>query len=77
MNESTVALGCEAGNFPNLTRRFGVWRVRRAAHPQAMVRETEQTVVLMVAVVLLTTQAYVINCLVGIPHPIWSAPSGR
>jgi hypothetical protein len=32
----------------------------------------EQLVLLMVAVVLLTIQAFVINRLAGIPYPVWN-----
>ncbi len=34
-----------------------------------------QLAVLMLAVVLLTVQAFVINRLAGIPYPLWSAPA--
>lgn len=36
-----------------------------------------QLAVLMLAVVLLTVQAFVINRLAGIPYPLWSAPIGE
>lgn len=56
----------------------------RVGHPPAgattlivslgILRTPEQMIVLMVAVVLLTIQAFVINRLAGIPYPLWSAP---
>lgn len=62
----------------------GLMIVCKAPHPPAgattlivslgILRTPEQMVVLMVAVVLLTIQAFVINRLAGIPYPIWSAP---
>ncbi|HEX5166544.1 MAG TPA: HPP family protein [Thermomicrobiales bacterium] len=35
----------------------------------------DQIVVLMIAVILLTGQALIINRLAGLPYPLWSAPS--
>lgn len=62
-----------------LTSAFMVWL--RAPHPPAgattlivslgILREPEQLVVLMVAVVLLTAQGFVINRLAGIDYPTW------
>src|SRR6266566_5582966 len=37
-----------------------------------ILRQPWQLVLLMVAVVLLTLQAFVINCLAGIPYPLWN-----
>lgn len=70
-----------------LTSGVMVWA--RVPHPPAgattlivslgILREPEQLVVLMVAVVLLIAQGFAINRLAGIPYPIWkprSADSG-
>jgi CBS-domain-containing membrane protein len=63
-----------------LTSGAMVWA--RVPHPPAgattlivslgILREPEQLVVLMVAVVLLVVQGFVINRLAGIPYPVWS-----
>jgi CBS-domain-containing membrane protein len=63
-----------------LTSGVMVWA--RVPHPPAgattlivslgILREPDQLVVLMVAVVLLVVQAFVINHLAGIPYPTWS-----
>lgn len=65
-----------------LTSGAMVWA--RVPHPPAgattlivslgILREPEQLVVLMVAVVLLVVQGFVINRLAGIPYPLWSPP---
>ncbi|HMM41485.1 MAG TPA: HPP family protein [Thermomicrobiales bacterium] len=57
----------------------------RAPHPPAgattliislgILRELDQIAILMVAVVLLTFQAIVINRLAGLPYPLWETPS--
>ncbi len=57
----------------------------KAPHPPAgattlivslgILRSFDQMVVLMVAVVLLTIQAFVINRLAGLPYPVWAAPA--
>ena len=39
-----------------------------------ILRTPQQMVVLMIAVLLLTAQAIVINRLAGLPYPLWSAP---
>ena len=62
----------------------GLMILCKAPHPPAgattlivslgILRTPEQMVVLMVAVVLLTCQAFVINRLAGIPYPLWSTP---
>ncbi|MFV0257457.1 MAG: HPP family protein [Acidimicrobiales bacterium] len=62
-----------------LTSAVMVWA--RAPHPPAgattlivslgILREPDQLVVLMIAVVLLTGQGFVINRLAGIDYPIW------
>jgi CBS domain-containing membrane protein len=62
----------------------GLMILAKAPHPPAgattlivslgILRTPEQMVVLMVAVVLLTTQAFIINRLAGIPYPLWSTP---
>ncbi|HEX6421615.1 MAG TPA: HPP family protein [Acidimicrobiales bacterium] len=68
-----------------LTSGAMVWA--RVPHPPAgattlivslgILREPEQMVVLMVAVVLLVVQGLVINRLAGIPYPLWRpAPPG-
>lgn len=56
----------------------------RAPHPPAgattliislgILRELDQIAILMVAVVLLTIQAIVINRLAGLPYPLWETP---
>lgn len=61
----------------------GLMVLLRAPHPPAgattliislgILKSPAQLVLLMVAVVLLTVQAYVINRLAGIPYPLWSA----
>jgi CBS-domain-containing membrane protein len=63
-----------------LTSGAMVWA--RVPHPPAgattlivslgILREPEQLVVLMLAVVLLVVQGFVINRLAGIPYPVWS-----
>ena len=60
----------------------GVMVLARVPHPPAgattlivslgILREPEQLVVLMVAVVLLVAQGFVINRLAGIPYPLWA-----
>ena len=40
-----------------------------------ILREPWQLVVLMIAVLLLTLQALVINRLAGLPYPLWAAPT--
>ena len=40
-----------------------------------ILRTPEQMIVLMVAVLLLTAQAIVINRLAGLPYPLWAAPA--
>lgn len=62
----------------------GLMIICKAPHPPAgattlivslgILRTPEQMVVLMVAVLLLTLQAFVINRLAGIPYPRWAAP---
>jgi CBS-domain-containing membrane protein len=62
-----------------LTSGVMVWA--RVPHPPAgattlivslgIIREPEQLVVLMVAVVLLVVQGFAINRLAGIPYPVW------
>jgi CBS-domain-containing membrane protein len=62
-----------------LTSGVMVWA--RVPHPPAgattlivslgILREPDQLLVLMVAVVLLVVQGYVINRLAGIPYPVW------
>ncbi len=62
----------------------GLMIMCKAPHPPAgattlivslgILRTPEQMVVLMVAVLLLTIQAFVINRLAGIPYPLWAAP---
>jgi CBS-domain-containing membrane protein len=54
----------------------------RVPHPPAgattlivslgILREPDQLVILMVAVVLLVVQGFLINRLAGIPYPVWS-----
>lgn len=67
-----------------LTSAFMVWL--RAPHPPAgattlivslgILRDIDQLVILMLAVVLLTAQGFVINRLAGIDYPTWKkAPS--
>ncbi|HEU5423887.1 MAG TPA: HPP family protein, partial [Nitrolancea sp.] len=56
----------------------------RAPHPPAgattlivslgILTAPHQLAILMVAVVLLTLQAFVINRLAGLPYPLWSTP---
>jgi len=63
----------------------GLMVLAKSPHPPAgattliislgILRTTEQVVVLMIAVVLLTCQALIINRLAGLPYPLWSAPS--
>lgn len=63
----------------------GLMVLAKAPHPPAgattliislgILRTFDQIIVLMVAVVLLTCQALVINRLAGLPYPRWSAPS--
>jgi CBS-domain-containing membrane protein len=58
----------------------------RAPHPPAgattliislgILRELDQIVFLMLAVVLLTLQALIINRLAGLPYPLWAAREG-
>ena len=69
----------------------GAMVVLGRAHPPAgattlivslgILREPEQLVVLMLAVVLLVVQGFVINRLAGIPYPVWApavtAPRGE
>lgn len=60
----------------------GVMVLARAPHPPAgattliialgLLTKPNQLVLLMIAVVLLTAQAFVINRLAGIPYPLWS-----
>lgn len=62
----------------------GVMVLLKSPHPPAgattlivslgILRQPWQLVLLMVAVVLLTLQALVINRLAGIPYPLWSTP---
>ena len=62
----------------------GVMVLLRAPHPPAgattliislgLLTRPLQLVLLMVAVLLLTVQAFVINRLAGIPYPLWSPP---
>ncbi|MGA7672874.1 MAG: HPP family protein [Nitrolancea sp.] len=59
----------------------------KAPHPPAgattlivslgILRSFDQMVVLMVAVLLLTIQAFVINRLAGLPYPVWAAPASE
>jgi CBS-domain-containing membrane protein len=61
----------------------GLMILARSPHPPAgattliislgIMRTLEQIVVLMIAVVLLTLQAIVINRLAGLPYPLWAA----
>ena len=63
----------------------GVMVLLKAPHPPAgattlivslgILRQPWQLVLLMVAVVLLTVQAFVINRLAGIPYPLWQQKS--
>jgi CBS-domain-containing membrane protein len=63
-----------------LTSGVMVWA--RVPHPPAgattlivslgILREPEQLVVLMVAVVLLVVQGFIINHMAGIPYPAWA-----
>lgn len=63
----------------------GAMVVLKAAHPPAgattliislgILRTPEQMIVLMVAVLLLTVQAIVINRLAGLPYPLWAPAS--
>ena len=63
----------------------GLMILLRAPHPPAgattlivslgILTAPWQLAVLMLAVVLLTVQAFVINRLAGIPYPLWSAPT--
>jgi CBS-domain-containing membrane protein len=63
----------------------GLMVLLKAPHPPAgattlivslgILRTVDQVVVLMIAVVLLTGQALVINRLAGLPYPLWSAPN--
>lgn len=67
----------------SLALTSGVMVIARVPHPPAgattlivslgILREPEQLAVLMLAVVLLTVQAYVINHLAGIDYPRWSS----
>ena len=60
----------------------GAMVLARVPHPPAgattlivalgILREPDQLVVLMLAVVLLVVQGYLINRLAGIPYPVWS-----
>lgn len=62
----------------------GLMVLFNAAHPPAgattliislgVLTEVSELAVLMIAVVLLTLQAIVINRLAGIPYPLWAAP---
>jgi CBS-domain-containing membrane protein len=62
----------------------GLMLLAKAPHPPAgattliislgILRTFGQIVVLMIAVVLLTCQALIINRLAGLPYPLWSAP---
>ena len=62
----------------------GLMVLLKSPHPPAgattliislgILRTFEQVVVLMIAVVLLTGQALLINRLAGLPYPLWSAP---
>ncbi|MGZ5233996.1 MAG: HPP family protein, partial [Ktedonobacterales bacterium] len=65
----------------------GLMVLLRAPHPPAgattliialgLLTKPNQLVLLMVAVVLLTVQAFIINRLAGIPYPLWSnTPNG-
>lgn len=68
-----------------LTSGVMVWA--RVPHPPAgattlivslgILREPDQILVLMIAVVVLTAQAYVINRLAGLDYPRWSATSDK
>lgn len=63
----------------------GLMVLFRAPHPPAgattliislgILRTFEQVSILMIAVILLTIQALVINRFAGLPYPLWSAPS--
>lgn len=63
----------------------GLMLLAKAPHPPAgattliislgILRTFGQIVVLMIAVVLLTFQALIINRLAGLPYPLWSAPT--
>jgi CBS-domain-containing membrane protein len=63
----------------------GLMVLLRTPHPPAgattmiislgILREPWQLVVLMVAVLLLTLQALVINRLAGLPYPLWATPA--
>jgi CBS domain-containing membrane protein len=56
--------------------------IARVPHPPAgattlivslgILREPDQLLILMVAVVLLVAQGFLINRLAGIPYPVWS-----
>jgi CBS domain-containing membrane protein len=62
----------------------GLMVLLKSPHPPAgattliislgILRTFEQVVVLMIAVILLTCQALIINRLAGLPYPLWSAP---
>ncbi|MGH9113995.1 MAG: HPP family protein [Acidimicrobiales bacterium] len=68
-----------------LTSAVMVWL--RVPHPPAgattlivslgILHEPDQLAILMVAVVLLTAQAYVINHLAGVDYPVWSPHPSR
>lgn len=63
----------------------GAMVMLNAPHPPAgattlivalgLMTRVQDLVILMVAVVLLTVQAFVINRLAGLPYPAWSSPS--
>ncbi|MCC7365037.1 MAG: HPP family protein [Dehalococcoidia bacterium] len=65
----------------------GVMILVNAPHPPAgattliislgVLTEFEEVAVLMVAVVLLTMQAFAINRLAGLPYPVWSKPAPK
>jgi CBS-domain-containing membrane protein len=64
----------------------GLMVLAKSPHPPAgattliislgILHTLDQIVVLMIAVLLLTGQALIINRLAGLPYPLWSAPSG-
>lgn len=78
----TVSRALAAGLSLGLTA--GVMVLARAPHPPAgattlivslgILRDPADLAVLMLAVVLLTVQAIVINRLAGVEYPIWSGP---
>lgn len=78
----TVSRALAAGLSLGLTA--GVMVILRAPHPPAgattlivslgILREPSDLAVLMLAVVLLTLQAIIINRVAGIEYPLWSGP---